>query len=149
LKIANNKYIIFAKTNQTNITKMRIKLLLILACMLMACEKHEEGPQPITKSVLGIEQITINNNNYPINEGFMIENCKPLITTGSYNSSTKLELNYAWNALAEDLSSVSITSTKGQVEVNWTENTTSKTCTVRVYSTNPKAENKIYYNSFD
>ena len=121
---------------------MRIKLLLILACMLMACEKHEEGPQPITKSVLGIEQITINNNNYPINEGFMIENCKPLITTGSYNSSTKLELNYAWNALAEDLSSVSITSTKGQVEVNWTENTTSKTCTVRVYSTNPKAEIK-------
>jgi len=121
---------------------MKAKLLLIFVCLLMACEKHEEVPQPITKSVLGIEQITINNNNYPINEGFMIENCKPLITTGSFNSSTKIELNYAWNALAEDLSSVSITSTKGQVEVNWTQNTTSKTCTVRVYSTNPKAEIK-------
>lgn len=121
---------------------MKAKLLLIFVCLLMACEKHEEGPQPITQSVLGIEQITINNINYPISEGFMIENCKPLITTGSFNSSTKLELNYAWNALAEDLTSVSITSTKGQVEVNWTENTTSKTCTVRVYTENPQAEIK-------
>ncbi len=108
----------------------------------MACQKEESTPQTIDKSLLGIEQITINNKNYPIAEGLMIDKSAPLICTGVLNSSTKIELNYAWNALAEDLSSVSITSTKAQVEVNWTENTTTKTYTVRVYSTNPKAEIK-------
>lgn len=108
----------------------------------MACQKEDNVAQPIDSSTLGIDHITINNKDYAIANSFMIDKSAPLICTGLLNSSSKIEVNYAWNALAEDLSSVSITSTKAQVEVTWTENTTTKTYTVMVYTTNPKAEVK-------
>jgi hypothetical protein len=108
----------------------------------MACQKEDNVTQPIDSSTLGIDHITINNKDYAIANSFMIDKSAPLVCTGLLNSSSKIEVNYAWNALAENLSSVSITSTKAQVEVNWTGNTTTKTCTVRVYTTNPKAEVK-------
>ncbi|WP_321517784.1 hypothetical protein [uncultured Bacteroides sp.] len=122
---------------------MRIKLLLIFMCLLLACQKQEDNiTQPIDSSMLGIDHITINNKDYAIANSLMIDKSAPLVCTGLLNSSSKIEFNYTWNALAEDLSSVSITSTKAQVEVNYTGNTTTKTYTIRVYNTNPKAEVK-------
>ena len=131
------------KKKQTDIRTMKIKLLFIFACLLMACQKEDNVTQPIDSSTLGIDHITINNKDYAIANSFMIDKSAPLVCIGSSSSNnTKVELDYMWSSLTADLSAVSLTSSKAQVEVSWEEYPNYKTCTLKVYTTNPKAEVK-------
>jgi hypothetical protein len=108
----------------------------------MACQKEDNVTQPIDSSTLGIDHITINNKDYAIANSFMIDKSAPLVCIGSLQSNTNVELDYMWSSQTEDMSSVSLTSNKAQVEVSWEENQKYKTCTLKVYTTNPKAEVK-------
>jgi hypothetical protein len=108
----------------------------------MACQKEDNTTQPIDNSMLGIDHITINNKDYAIANSLMIDKNAPLVCTGSLQSNTKVELDYMWSSPTEDLSAISLTSNKAQVEVSWEEYPNYKTCTLKVYTTNPKAEVK-------
>jgi hypothetical protein len=122
---------------------MKAKLLLVFAYLLMACQKEDNVTQPIDSSTLGIDHITINNKDYAIANSFMIDKNAPLVCIGTLSSNnTKVEVDYMWSSLTEDLSAISLTSNKAQVEVSWEEYPNYKTCTLKVYTTNPKAEVK-------
>ncbi len=101
---------------------------------------------------IGIEKITLNGKDYALSaKSFMFdkEDC-PLIVTGSYASSSRVELEYVWSITDENLSSVEMTckNPTAHVEIKDEINQAWKIYHITITTTEPRAKVVYTISSF-
>ena len=129
------------------------KLLLLLPLFLfISCQSDDDSNAMLDNTLVGSEKITLNGKDYALStKSFMPdkENC-PLIVTGTFGSSNRVELEYMWSITDENLSSVEITckNPTAHIEIKDEVNQASKIYHITVTTTEPRAEVVYTISSF-